>query len=250
MKKEIHSALNKQFKEQFGLVPEAYHKPELVEKIADLIIFPKYVAKTIMPYCLVGVLIPVFFGAWAAYTDRNGLAILLFIVGTLLGVLNGGLFGTAALLKQIPADLKAIFSLALNLTEQAFLDLQKMKTNSDKIQMPKISEVLRFMLFSVVMPSIKDVLIKKVPFLATPLANIFDRFFNVATKNIAAKENEQEKAEPTASSNFMKRFQTIKGHTDKTIPNMFRLVSLPIVVMRNIVAVFTASFALLLWWLM
>ncbi len=224
MKKEAIALLKEKILQKTGINLEQYRNQDLVESIADLLLFPKYVLK-IMLTTMLG-----FFAAWvvlllwANFQEKIMLGFFGFWIGLVLVILNTLVFGMLRLMKSLEHDLNEILQLTVGAVQQVFKDFKnvKLQLKAHVFELPSVSEMLQGVLFAVMLPTLRGVIKKKVPVLGTPLAFLAEQVFTILGNQLASvvskNENDlKEKIGAKAEILENEAKNTVEGFADRGI---------------------------------
>lgn len=249
MKQQAIASLKAKILQKTGIDLEQYRNQDLVESIADLLLFPKYVLKIMLTTSLGFFVAWVVLLMWANFQEKILLGFFGFWIGAVLVILNGLVFGTLRLMKNLEHDLNEILQLTVGAVQQVFKDFKnvKLQLKAQIFELPSVSEMLQGVLFAVMLPTLRAVIKKKVPILGTPLAFLAEQVFTILGNQLAAAVNRTEndlkgkitgkaeilekEAENTVATFADKGIQTlekVRKTTEKIVSPTMKVIVFPI----------------------
>ena len=173
MKKYIKTDKNElknQIENKYGINLEEYKNPILIEKVGNLVMFPKYILKDILIYTLLALacfVISVF------VLDLSGVSLFIYILmGFLLYAILGTLIGFINFLTRVKNDLGSIVYLSFDLTDKALNDL---KSSSETIKKEGAKEIFTGILVVVLIPSITEAVSGQLPLFGSTVNNLVNK---------------------------------------------------------------------------
>ncbi len=194
MKQQAIALLKEKILQKTGIDLEQYRNENLVESIADILLFPKYVLKIMLTTMLGFFVAWLVLLLWANFQEKILLGFFGFWLGFVLVILNGIIFGMLRLLKSLEHDLNEILQMTVGAVQQVFKDFKnvKLQLKAQVFELPSVSEMLQGVLFAVMLPTLRAVIKKKVPVFGTILAFLAEQVFTILGNQLAAVVNKSE----------------------------------------------------------
>lgn len=266
MKKQAITRLKKTLLTKTGLDFENYRNPEVMETIADIIIFPIYAAKSVLlPFVI---LLLTLIGSCILFTvlDKSYFGIFLFfLVGLISCIFNGIPLGAINFVRQLTGDIGNIIGLSLEQSQRIVQDIEEVhrKAKDKEFEYPKISEVIAGVIYIVILPTVTEIISKRIPKVGKMVSWVISKVMNaIAEKMIGISDHSerlQEKAaqadaeenaegavvsaeEQTGKSYYTKSINVlgkIKEKTDRITGGIIKVVSSPFVFLWVLVLIVT-----------
>lgn len=193
-KTTFQELLSEQFRKKTGIDLIQYRNEELVSTLADLLIFPKYaISKIAAP------VLWTFAGLWIAclilMNFDGSSAFSLLVLGSILALPNGILLGILNFLDSLSADMSKILFLSLQTAKNILTDLNNLqsKIKEGEFELPKLSELIKGVIYVVILPSLSKVIQKKFPLIGNFVANLMERIVESLHKKTIESIEKQEK---------------------------------------------------------
>lgn len=176
--------LDQKIKNELGIDVSKYKNEEAVEKISELLLFPKYAINWTLRPILLALL--VFFIGYFIFDFVYLDYIFYTVFGFLLFLLTGLFSGLLLLIWKIKNDLKEVLEYSFDIFELALLDTSSIKSNlqlSDNSESKKL--LFQGIIHIVMIPLISRVIGNKIPLIGGFLESIIIKVFS----NIAGQIN-------------------------------------------------------------
>jgi len=202
--KQTPLELNEKIKEELGIDMTEYRNEEVAEKLVEMLVFPIYAASWIIRPMLVGV---VMYIAGFFILDLYHIQYLLYgIVGLILILATGLVFGILYFLNRMHQDIESIMGYTVDVGNRSMLDVKKVQNLGGRGMESKDSKKL--LLIGVVkivtVPVIAKVLGNKIPLMGGLLAGSIERILLMMTNKLdfdqVATELEEELNEEVAET--------------------------------------------------
>lgn len=169
-----------------------YNKPELFQKIADLLTFPAYGFRAIKKaFNIFFFLLLLSVVLWIFLTGKMGIGFVVLVIGFLLVLVNSLIWGQVILLNRTSNDICAIAEMSVDIAENAITDIQNIRaTLDDNSQLPKATDLLSGAMQVVILPNVLEIVRKKVPLVGKVLAGLTENMLVSFTKKVSEKEDE------------------------------------------------------------
>ncbi|MEL6537202.1 MAG: hypothetical protein AAFQ98_17405 [Bacteroidota bacterium] len=252
MRKEKLQKLGNEANAQARIDYSRYNVEEGVSTIADALVIPLYVARSL----IVPVLFPIALAVVIAILADMSVAASIFYVllAWVSAIPLAVLTGLILLLRRIGQDVTTLFHVALDTTLLAYEDANKLKEQAKEDgRKASLYQVFQGVTYFVILPTVHKVLGKKLPLMGWLLAHIIDRVFSSLLR-IRQKDFEAIEADITeddtpeeAMVKVNSRIDKLKKGTGKTIKVAMKVLSFPLFVAGVFIGSVTVLLELL-WW--
>lgn len=185
MRQEQIRTINGELLRKTGVDFSQYRNRELTDTVANAITFPIYFARSVSRP--VGLFLLVTLVAIIA-VDSGWFKAFLGFPGFVLAVINGILLGLVLFVRRIRADMEKVFTLSADLSLQVVRDIgtARANQNSGSMEIPGLLDIFRGVNAIIVLPTVLQVLDRKVPLFGGLAAGVTRRFFGVVDNRLAA----------------------------------------------------------------
>lgn len=169
-----------------GIDFKKYRKPELVEKISDLIGFTGQAGGIMFRRYAVLLVIVIGLCVWF-YTQKMSLAgiILFFVVGLLFTAAAGTALGTKKVTEKAIDDSAGVVTLMLDFVKEIKQDLFSLAKNKAGAK-TAVSDLVKGVSYGVFIPTVKQIVREKLSILAKPVVFVIEHALFYFTKSIAS----------------------------------------------------------------
>jgi len=231
------SDINEQLKRKTGVDFSRYRDPELVETLGNAITFPLFLVKSLTrPVGLMFLLLilamvltdSAYFRAWLTFP------------GILLALINGIALGLVLFIRRIRNDMKKVFAISAELSLQVLKDIgsARRKLAGNPESFPSLLEIFQGVNTSIVLPVIKQVIDRKIPFLGKFIGKLTERFFNAVNSRLGmrlkktdANEHPSSQASPVEIASWLQKAESLvhagRNQISKVVDTVSMVVSIP-----------------------
>ncbi len=241
-------------KAKTGIDFEQYQEESWGETVADLIFFPQYAFFSIIkgPLVLVGLVIVI--AGLSYYFGHTAFALFFGLIGLVLGLVNGVFLGCIWFVRSLTDDLNRLVGLTVqksNSVIQSFNDpTQRAAYTADAM------DVVRGVVFSMVLPEVNRVVAKKVPVIGGLVAYVMGLAVSKMTDGIENRLNQTGPKEGNAQAALppteqqMARLTSIQNTSDRIADGTASVASFPFKVVLGIVGTLSLGVVALLYWML
>ena len=188
---------------KLGVSLEKYKSPEFVEKIAEVIILPIYILPSFIKSISCALSISIGLSLLYLFNRQSVLGLIFFaVLGIIFSIIVGFFFGITSLIRKAMQDLRSLISIALDILKNIVIDVQmaiktKMTDSAAVLDsIPKVTEILQEVMAVIIIPTVTEVLKKKIPSCGKFLSSIFEKILNFATSALTSIIDEISRQNP------------------------------------------------------
>lgn len=244
--------LAQKIQQELGIDVRKYQNEEVIDSLSELIIFPIYALNWGLRAPLIALVIWIigFFVVDLVHVEYP----LYFVLGLILFLVNGILFGVLFLVKKLEVDLLKIVKHCLGILQSAVSDLQhtgKLMTYQNRVQ--NFGLLFKGIIHIVAIPTLSRVISNKVPIIGDLLKGLVKKILNTVADRFKYSEKvvEQELQKESNPSKLIKTYeQGIAASTSglQTLITFSRkLVQLPFRIAFSITGFLLFIFLWLIW---
>ena len=170
-------SLNEELKAKTGLDFEAYRNEETVATITDLLLFPKYAFVTVFFRLIILELAVVAVTLLLFYYDYTAFGLVFIVLGLILGIPNGLLWGLIRLVKRLAGDVSSIVGAGIELTKRVLLDMKELqlRKQNKELKIPGLGTIFQGVFLVAILPSVTKALASRLPLVGGLAAGALNR---------------------------------------------------------------------------
>ncbi len=195
MKDAKYQAKLKELASRTGIDFTKYRDPVLVEKIGNMLTIQICAFKSISIPIMVLFALHAIVAAYAFTVSKIAVGIGIGLLGVIPSIIVGLLVGLVVLMSTVKDNVQQIFGLSLDTIKAIVSDINngfqsKLNGTQDKIvNIPKLADLLQGVVFGVVLPSVRQIIVSKFSLLRIPLEYIFNSTIEASTNYAIAYIN-------------------------------------------------------------
>jgi hypothetical protein len=195
MKEAKYQAKIKELASRTGIDFTKYRDPVLVEKIGNMLTIQICAFKSISIPIMVLFALHAIVAVYAFTVSKIAVGIGIGLLGVIPSIIVGLLVGLVVLMSTVKDNVQQIFGLSLDTIKTIVSDINtgfqsKLNGTQDKIvNIPKLADLLQGVVFGVVLPSVRQIIVSKFSLLRIPLEYIFNSTIEASTNYAIAYIN-------------------------------------------------------------
>ena len=250
--KEDIEKLDLEIQEELGIDVKKYRNEEVVENFVDLLVFPEYIFTWTIKPILMAILIYIigFFVVDLIHVEY----IIYGLVGFVLFLITGILYGLLSLTKKMKLDLSEIIGYSLNMTKSAIKDYSQISTNLN----PENKKEVLGLLFSgivhvVTIPTLTQVISAKASIVGGMINKFVIRVFTLVSDRIDFDgeidfdESDEQDKENKSLDAYIKTISSTSKGINKILNFTFKVGQFPLRIGFYICLSFLLLFIYLIW---
>lgn len=182
-----YQAKLKEIASRTGIDFTRYRDPILVEKIGNMLTIQVCAFKSISIPIVILFALHAIVAIYALTVSKIAVGVGIGILGVIPSIIVGLLVGLVLLMSTVKDNVQQILGLSLDTIKTIGSDINngvqsKLSDTQDKIiNMPKLADLLQGVVFGVVLPSVRQIIVSKFNLLRRPLEYIFDTMIEAST---------------------------------------------------------------------
>ena len=206
MKEAKYQAKLKELASRTGIDFTKYRDPVLVEKIGNMLTIQVCAFKSISIPIMVLFALHAIVAVYAFTVSKIAVGIGIGLLGFIPSIIVGLLVGLVVLMSTVKDNVQQIFGLSLDTIKTIVSDINtglqsKLIGTQDKIvNIPKLADLLQGVVFGVVLPSVRQIIVSKFSLLRIPLEYIFNSTIEASTNYAIAYINKASDIVPDKQS--------------------------------------------------
>jgi len=225
--------LDHKLKNELGVDVSKYRNPEIAEKFVDLLVFPQFVLNwTLRP---IAISLFIYLIIFYIFDLSVIMAIVYGVLGLILFLLNGILFGILLVLWKMKKDMFGVIEYSLNIMKESTVDLKHVSSITTKENKKETLGLLFLGITHIVtIPMVSEALSNKIPFIGGLFSKLFKKILRLASSrikfNYTPNKNEkvQDKSPEAVTNTYIKSIDYTIDGLDKFLTTVLRVGQFPI----------------------
>lgn len=229
MKKYLKSdknQLNTQLLKNYGVDLELYKKPEIINKIGEIMMFPQYVVKYISLPIILSFLL---YGSSFIIFSFEGVGLVVYILlGWMLFNVAGVFAGIIYLISKIKSDVRLLIAFSFEITIKVLNDTSNIGEKLMK-RPSAVGEIFKGIILVVVVPSLTEALANQIPLLGGIFNKIIQKSLIAVSNKLKFSELTyvENKNETEVKNKYLNIIEKTQQKSDLIINRIFSSLQVP-----------------------
>lgn len=235
-----------------GIDFEQYKEESWGETIANLVFFPQYAISNILKGPGLMLLIVIVVAIACMFTEHRTFGFFFLIVGIVFGIVNGFYLGCIWFIRSFAQDLGGLLKLTVQKSSSIITSFND--PEQKKAYKASLIDVVRGVVFSMILPEVNKVISKKVPFIGGVIAWISGKAIGKMADSLEGRIQEtgeeteiSEQAEPAEQLGVLKK---VEQTTDKVADTTATIAAFPFKLLFGIFGAIWLGIIAILYWTM
>ncbi|MEL6654270.1 MAG: hypothetical protein AAFQ87_26060 [Bacteroidota bacterium] len=239
-------------KQKTGIDFEQYKEESWGETIANLVFFPQYAISNILKGPGLLLLIVFTIAIICMFTEHKTFGFFFLIFGIVFGIINGFYLGCIWFVRSLTSDINSLLNLTLQKSGSIINSFNDPEQKA--AYQASLIDIVRGVIFSMILPEVNKVISKKVPFIGGVIAWLSGQAIGKMANNLESKIKEkgdkEEISEQAAPAQQLGVLSKVEKTADKVADTTASIASFPFKLLLGIFGMIWAGITAFLYWTM